>query len=263
MKAIISLSPSLLMSLLLNASADLNAQVVAVTLSLETNRIVVGSSTVLHAYAQIVPAYRANSDQIFSWYVDLLNANGAMARGEYNQLRKPFSDNDPNTSSTGKTDGVHRRAIYDTFINLSAAGRTNRVELFNVPVTGLAPGRISFRVQAGTSVNLSADFIVAPAGEGDPYLGGDYSAASIDLEVGSAPGPVGESVRLNIARTTPGQITLSFPVTAGWNYFVESSDRLGLGAIWQELPGGPHNSGTVIQTNNVPHQFYRVRTGAR
>jgi hypothetical protein len=58
------------------------------------------------------------------------------------------------------------------------------VELFSLPVEGLAMGQTTFRVQAGSGVpNLSSDFIVAPAGGGEPLFGGDYSLASIDLEV--------------------------------------------------------------------------------
>src|SRR6185503_18687357 len=56
------------------------AQAVAVTASLDTNVLVVGQSTTLRIFAQVLPAYRTNADRIFSWYVDLLNTNGAAAQ---------------------------------------------------------------------------------------------------------------------------------------------------------------------------------------
>ena len=51
------------------------AQVVAVTLRLDTNVISVGGSTKLRVFAQVIPSVRANAERIFSWYVDVLNTN--------------------------------------------------------------------------------------------------------------------------------------------------------------------------------------------
>jgi hypothetical protein len=158
------------------------------------------------------------------------------------------------TSSNGTTDGPNRRGIYDTFLNLPGAGVNNPVELFSVPVQGLASGQTRFAVQAGTGVtNLLADFIVAPQGGGAPWLGGDYSSASVDLVVGAG------GLMLSIMPSaTPGQFTITFPVVAGKNYVVQSRDALGQGSAWQPLPGAPHNSGSLTVTNNVPQRFYRV-----
>ena len=55
------------------------AQVVAVTLRLDTNVISVGGSTTLRVFAQVVPSVRANAERIFSWYVDVLNTNSPVA----------------------------------------------------------------------------------------------------------------------------------------------------------------------------------------
>ena len=159
-------------------------QVAVVTVQLDTNRVAIGEITTLHVFAQIASAQRTNADRIFSWYVDLLNDNGAVAKLKGDELVKPSSDKDPPTSSPGTIDGGNWRGIYDTFINLAAAGTDTPVELFSVPAQGVAPGKTTFNVQAGSGVpGLAADFIVAPLGNGDALIGGDYSAASIALEV--------------------------------------------------------------------------------
>lgn len=55
------------------------------------------------------------------------------------------------------------------------------------------------------------------------------------------------------------RITLSYPVLPGRNYTVESRDSLDEGVSWQPLPGAPHNTGIVIETNILSQRFYRVR----
>jgi hypothetical protein len=243
--------------LLCVATASATAQVVSVTLSLDTNRVAAGTSTTLHAYARIVPGQRAVTDRIFSWYVDLLNSDGQVAKGNYDALQKPAADKDPLTSSPGLTSGDNRVGIYDTFLSLPGAGRDVAVELFSVPVTGLVAGHATLSVRAGTGVPaLSQDFIVAPTGGGDPIFGGDYTAAHIDLEVAG-----GVELSIVIAPLPGGQqrVTLSFPTTTGKNYFVEYRDQLGAGPNWQSLPGSPHNASSVSDTNGVPQRFYRVR----
>jgi len=242
------------MACLLSSASGSFAQGVVVSLRLDTNQLAVGSITTLHVLAQVVPAQRATADRIFSWYVDLLSSDGSVAPANYNQLQKPVADNDPQTSSSGTTDGPNRRGIYDTFLNLPGAGVSNAVELFSVPVLGVAAGRTRFAVQAGTGVSgLSSDFIVAPLGGGAPWLGGDYSSASIDLAVG------GGGLLLSITPSAiPGQFAITFPVSAGKNYVVQYRDALGQGADWQPLPGAPHNSGSVTVTNDVAQRFCRV-----
>jgi len=226
-------------------------------------QIAAGETTTLHVFAQIVESQRASTDRIFSWYVDLLNSDGAIAKFNADSLMKPTSDRDSRTSSSGATDGANRRGIYDTFLNLADAGHLVPVELFSVPVQATAVGRVSFHVQAGTGVNaLAADFIVAPAGGGDPLLGGDYSAASIELEVTSGAICVRPKITAISRTSQPGglnqvQITFSAPCV-GQNIFVEFRDELGT-PPWQPLPGGPHNSGSVTDTSTAPRRFYRLR----
>jgi hypothetical protein len=236
------------------------AQPVVVTLSLETNQISVGATTTLRALAQIIPAQRPNTDQIFSWYVDLLNASNSVAALNRAQIKKSSSDQNPRTSSSGTVDGPNLRGIFDTFLNAPGAGQTGPVELFSVPVQGLKVGKTTFQVQAGTGVaGLTADFIVAPAAGGDPLLGGDYTLATAQLEVVA---PASE-LRLTITQTplSPvGQrLILTFPATPGQTHNVQFRNDLDSGPDWQSLPGAPYNSGQAFDTNSRLHRFYRLQ----
>ena len=253
-----------LLSILLGCcvASHVTAQVVNVTMSLDTNRVTVGGSTTLHVYAQIAPAFQSSSDQIALWYVDVLNNNGTAASANYNALTKPASDNSPdNSSSKGVTQGANRKGIYDSLFNLPHAGLSNRVELLRIPITGVAPGNARFSTQAGTGVALLTwDFAVAPVGGGvDPLIGGIYTAAFADLEV-VAGGPC--NVHITITPLTlnggpGGQLRLDYNLCPGRNHFVEFTSTLSTG--WQALPGGPHNSGSVIVVNTASPRFYRVR----
>jgi hypothetical protein len=244
---------------LVTAGGSPRAQVVEVTLRLDTERVAVGEATTLHALAQVAPALRPNADRIFSWYVDLLALDAGVASADYSQLQKPVSDKDPRTSSSGSTDGANRRGIYDTFLNSAGAGVAEPVELFSVVVRGMAAGRARFAVQAGTGVGgLAADFIVAPKGGGGPWIGGNYSGAQIVLEVGEAAGVPA----LTIARSdAPGRLTISYPVQPGKNHILQYRDALEPGAQWLPFPGAPHNGGSVTITNNVGQRFFRLAVG--
>lgn len=157
------------------------APAVRVTLSAESTLLKVGESTVVHAFAEIAPDQRAASDQIFSWYVDLLNSDGAVAAVSPGSVLRLRSDGDPATSSSGTLQGPNLRGLYDTFLNLPAAGRDAPVELFSVVFRAVGPGKSTVRVAAGTGSDLGADFVVVPLDFVDPLLGGDYSAAVVEI----------------------------------------------------------------------------------
>ena len=240
-------------------AASLQGQVVNVTLRLDTNRVEVGSATILRAFAQVIPQQQPVA-QIFSWYVDLVNTGGSIASGDFANLKRPVSDQDLRTSSSGTTDGANQRGIYDTFIDLPGAGRDAPVELFSVPVKGLAPGRATFRAEAGSGVaGLGPDFVVAPSSGGEPLLGGEYSGALAQLEViGASPEPtlfISSSPLPPLGR----RLTITFSPIAGQTHFIEFQSDLGSDSGWQPLPGGPHNSGSAIDTNSFPSRFYRLR----
>jgi len=242
----------------LGSTTSVTAQAVAVTARLDTNVISVGSSTTLRVFAQVVPALRSNSERIFAWYLDVLDTNGSVASANYAAMQKSSSDNDPDISSTGTTDGANRRGIFDTFLNLPGAGVTNPVELMAIPVTGLSIGQTRFMVQGGTTIpELSSDFIVAPIGGGLETTGGDYSAAIADLRV------VSEVcvTRLQIERLVgigPARFLLTFTPCPGLYNTVEYRAGLNDAVGWRALPGAPHNSGSVVVTNAGPQQFFRV-----
>ena len=237
------------------------AQSVAVTIKLDTNRVDVGAVTTLHVFAQIVEAQRSGSDRIFSWYIDLLNSNPSSAILDVPNLKKPAADQDPATSSKGSVEGGNLRGIYDTFLDLNSAGRDTPVELLSIPIKAVAPGKTRLNAQAGTTVPaLGADFIVATTGGGDPLLGGDYGAASVELEVPGA--NIDATISIASAPLPNNQgsrVTLTFPTVPGLIYTVETRNSFSAGIGWQVYPGGPHTSGTVILTNSLPQRFFRVR----
>jgi hypothetical protein len=237
------------------------SQAVAVTLTLDKPQINVGETTALHVLAQIVPVQRANSDRIFSWYVDLLDLNGAIAKLQTSSLSKAASDNNPAIALSGTVEGDNIRGIFDTFMGLAGAGRDSAVELLSMPVKGVAAGKAMIKVQAGTGEDLAEDFIVAPLGGGeDPLTGGDYSNAQIELQVsGNIQAPRLTIVLGRNAQTQNPEVTLKFTPAAGINYFIEASDSLGPAASWQPLSGAPHNSGQIVDPASAQHRFYRVR----
>lgn len=245
---------------LVGCGASTEAQVVGVTLRLDTNQIFVGASTFLHVQARILPAFRTNDLQIFSWYVDVLNTNAAAANANYIAMTKAASDKDPSTSSNGTADGAHRRGIYDTFLNLPGAGRDTSVELMAIPIQGVAVGSTRLRLQAGTGVpSLMADFLVGGTNVVAPLIGGDYTAAVADLTV--VPSPL-VPPHLTITRgllNGTNQVTLHYEVQGGFNYFVEWRDSLATNSLWQTLSGGPHNSGVPTDLPAGRTRFYRVR----
>ena len=245
-------------------SRPVRAQAVAVTARLDTNVLTAGQTTTLHILAQVVPSLRATSGRIFSWYVDVLNTNGVVASANYGAMLKSASDNDPQLSSKGVADGANRRAIYDTFLNLPGAGVTNAVELMSIPVTGVTSGKTRFLVQAGTGASLSYDFQVAPSGGGSAYTGGDYSAGFVDLTVTNSGTPcvlqLVETRSANNGQPPGGTLQLSFTPCPGRNHAVEFIYMPTNGAVWQALPGAPHNSGVVTVTNNTgAERVFRVR----
>jgi hypothetical protein len=248
-----------LLSLFVHISS---AQPVQVTLSLGTTHLAVGSTTTLQVSAQITPALRSATDRVFSWYVDLLNSSPGVAQFDLAQLAKPMADRDPRTSSSGRTDGINCRGIYDTFLNLPGAGKEQPVVLFTVPIRAVATGRVVFSIQAGTTVpNLSADFIVAPAGGGEPLIGGDYTTATIELIVGGASECV-PNLQVSSATLPGGQIeiTLAFTPCVARQHTVEYRDGFEPGTAWSSLPAGPHNSGSVRDLPSGARRFYRLRT---
>jgi hypothetical protein len=228
-------------------------QAVDVTVRIEPNLLYVGESTVLRAYGQVLPAITNEADRIFSWYVDLINGDGSVAQAQYCCVAVTNADNFPATSSSGTTDGFHRRGIHDTFMGLAGAGMNEPVELFNVPVTAVSTGVVTFSVAPGTTVtNLTHDFQVARKGGGAAFTGGVYTAASADLYV---LGPFEADVR-----TVAGGNEISFPAAAGLESTVQYRDDIMAGPGWADLPGGPHNSGVVTdQVSTVSRRYYRVK----
>jgi len=235
------------------------ANPVLVTLTLDTNKLAIGKTTLLRAWAEISPEFLPRASKIASWHVDLLSEGDSAATLDFAALKKSESDANPNSSSSGTSIGRTRQGIYDTLSKLPGAGYDRPVELFSIPITATVPGLMRFRMRAGTGpVAGGVDFLVTASEGNDPFTGGNYEFATIDLEVISSTQPVQLS---STAQALPGgrfRIVVSFPAIAGKNHFPESTATLSPGQ-WQSVPGGPFNSGTFVTTNTAPFQFFRVR----
>lgn len=226
------------------------AQSVDVSVSLDETNILYGHTTTLRVHASIKPALASEAEQIFSWYVDLLNTNSAVASISASQLVMSASDNTPPTTSSGTVQAASIRAIYNTFLNLPNAGRLASVELLAVPVVALQTGSVTFAVQPGSTALLAHDFIVATTN--GPVYGGDYALATAVLHVRElAPFPIACAVVTNGVRVT-------FTPVPGAEYTVQTTTNP-MAEAWATLPGAPHNSGLVVDTNSgVKLRWYRV-----
>jgi hypothetical protein len=114
----------------------------------------------------------------------------------------------------------------------------------------------TFSAQGG---NAYAFYSIARDGAGNTEAAPPVADAVTTVATGCV-----SDVRLTIDHSAlpEGQgerITLSYPVLPGRNYTVESRDSLDEGVSWQPLPGAPHNTGIVIETNILSQRFYRVR----
>ena len=258
----------LVAGVLLGLAAPLSSfgQAVDVTVRLDDSSIAVGQTTTLRVYAQIKEALRPVSNRIFSWHVDLFTLNDSIAVVE-GEVAKTSSDQFAfPLSSSGLDQGVGRIGIYDTFSQEAGegAGRDAPIELFHVAVRGLAAGGVIFQVLGGSAVNLAADFIVAPTGGGDPFLGGDYTNASAELVIGDSGVACQTAIRIEQALKTADvtSVILSYDLCPGKDHFVEFKNDLG-SSPWSPLPGGPHNEGLVVDNSSVELKYYRVRLADR
>ena len=224
---------------------------VEVTIEAAETSLRVGQSTTVTIYGQIDAAIASDSDQIFSWYIDILNDDGEVAGG-YANLATPTSDNNPLTSGDGTVMGADLRGIYDTFLDHPGAGKGSRVVLVQFEVTARSVGTATFSVAAGTTAGSLSDFLVSKTGGGS-YSGGIYAGASVAISV-SRP-----DLRLDVSRTADqADITFNPISLPGFTHTIQFSDTL-QPPSWIDLPGGPHNSGIASQVvAGHVRRFYRV-----
>lgn len=247
--------PVLILSLSLGQMGLRASDAVLVTIEAENTTLAVGESTLVTVYGQIDPSIEAGSNLIFSWYIDVLNDNGASVDG-YANVQMPSADNDPDLSGSGTPEGTNLRGIYNTFfLGNPGAGKGSPVVLVQFELTAQLAGTATISVAAGSTVpgDLS-DFRVAQIGGGS-VTGGNYAAASLELTV---TGEVDLSSLDLQVRVNGSQSEVRFNPVSGFNHTVQFSDTL-LALSWVDLPGAPHNSGTVNQgITGVPKRFYRV-----
>lgn len=230
-------------------------QAVDVTMSVNRPFMLAGETATLRVFGRIKTALQPTSDRVFSWYVDVTNNKPGAVRVDWNTMVMQSSDNTQGFFSSGVNEGANnRRGIYNTFLNLSGAGKSSPVELFNVRLTALEEGAAVITVAAGTGQpNISYDFIVAPSSGTTPYTGGDYTQAS--LTVSTVPEFVTPSKLVDLAAS--GR-RLEYPTVTGFNHRVETSTDL---STWTNIAGF-FNSGLYTDATALPavrRKYYRVR----
>ena len=228
---------------------------VNVTVEADDTDLLVGESTTVRVYGQIDAAIEASSLQITSWYIDVLNDNGAAAAG-YTSVVTTASDNTPATSFDGTVDGANLRGIHDWFLSTSGAGLGSRIELVSFEVTALAAGTSTFTVGPGSTLDgVVNDFQVVQVGFAGTYTGGNYSAASVAINVTGELDLSGLGLSVEVVGT---QAQVTFNPQPGYDHVIEWSETL-LPMSWTPVPGGPHNAGSVNQVvTGFPKRFYRV-----
>jgi hypothetical protein len=227
------------------------ADAVEVTIEAGNAMLTIGEKTQVTVYGRIAAAIEGDSDQIFSWYLDVLNDHAGVVSG-YGDVQKPESDNTPSTSSAGTPAGAALRGIHDTFLGNPGAGKGGRVALVTFEVTAVAAGSATISVAAGSTVGGQlSDFLVARNG-GGAYVGGQYDSASVEITVTGEPDFSGLDLRISEA----GRI--AFNPLPGFDHTVQFSDTL-LPGSWVDVAGGPHNTGSVNQVvAGVRERYYRV-----
>jgi hypothetical protein len=195
------------------------ADSVIVTVTLDKSRIDVGETTKLHIWGAIAQTIVADSDRIFSWYVDGLNSAPDIAAPAWAGLLMPVSDSPGGTASSASRGTVVEAdclGIRNTFLTKAGAGKQTPVELFQVDVKGLRNGTATFSCGPGTSTPaVLYDFQVARLGGGLPFTGGNYDTASITLRVGPElpPAPVITAQPTNKTVTVGQPIAFTVAVT--------------------------------------------------
>jgi len=232
------------------------ADAVNVTMEADSTSLAVGETTTVRVYGQIDGAIEAESLQMTTWYIDVLNSNAATASG-YASVVTTASDNYlAAVPYDGTMAGENLRGIHDWFLDTAGAGKGSRIELVSFEVTALAAGVSTYSVAPGTTLGLAHDFQVAKSDlSADPFTGGDYSAASVEITVGGSLDLSALGVTINV---TGNQAELNFTPIASYDHTVEWSPNL-LPGFWTGLPGGPHNSGTALHDiTDAMARFYRV-----
>jgi hypothetical protein len=104
---------------------------------------------------------------------------------------------------------------------------------------------IDLRRVTGMSIGVGQGETTTPLGTGRIYID-DIRVESAGIHLGASWDPQN------------CQVALAYPVETGFEYHLEFCDRLGLGGVWQDLPGGPHNSGIVSVDMSGEQRYFRL-----
>jgi len=98
---------------------------------------------------------------------------------------------------------------------------------------------------------------------------GFYSTATDNVDHEEAPPAQADTVtrvenlsNVNIGidqLTQPGGMLLTYPTFSNLDHTVEYRNELSPTGAWRPMPGNPHNTGTLTDTNLPPQRYYRLR----
>lgn len=233
---------------------------VTVTLRADAATLAPGATTVVRAFAQVSPGYRARADRIFTWYLDLLVSTPEQLELDVASLTRPRSDADPVLGSPGIADGASLMGIRDSFLNLEGAGVAAPVELFSIRVLARAPGPGVLRLRPGTlGADDSPDFLVLPSSEEDPWSGGEYAAATTQIVVSDETSGGGTPPRLSLELDSKGTIRVTVQGEPGEVVALEETENLGDRAVWRRVGQSEGRTPEFVHETSAlgPVRFYR------
>jgi len=245
-----------------NGSTDFVGVAIAITegtLVVESrpSKIVIGNHQLQpNTAGQQIQLYVTGNDQVGGMNFNLQVADGGPAAGGtvagpaitavdlVSQTGMIFFGNSTQPVDPGSVPQVAIRSLTTASGLVTADGLVATVTL---DTTGVASGTYSLKM--GATVNGASDFGGIPITivEGTITVIAPIIPPDITLHIRKLPG----------AGST--MIEVSFDPAAGWNHTVQYRDNLLSGTSWQDLPGGPHNSGVVTDTPGTSGRFYQLR----
>ena len=140
----------------------------------------------------------------------------------------------------------------DTVYELMPIHIAGSAEVLLYAAAGALPNGLYQLTIRGTGVHDVAG--IALDGDYDSTPSGDYVRVFAAMDSGFA-------VDAEPVVTGGGSIQILFAVLPGFDYYVQYRDGLTDPPDWQDLPGGPHNSGAVQDDPppDVTGRYYRVR----
>jgi hypothetical protein len=155
---------------------------------------------------------------------------------------------------------------------------TNELAPFRVTLTRLLPADAGgweigyatvagwdYYVQSRPNINTGSSWQSIPGG---PFNSGKITltnkAAGNFYRVQAQPANTGNLVpfRLTLTRLLSadlGRWEIDYPTVSRWNYYLQWRASMSSTSTWQNMAGGPFNTGKITLTNKAASGFYRIQ----